>query len=99
MGGAYPELVRGESLIAEMLRLEETRFRATLDRGLRLLDDETATLAPSQPLPGEAAFRLYDTFGFPLDLTQDALRAEGRSVDIAGFETAMAEQRRLARAS
>ncbi|WGF90667.1 alanine--tRNA ligase [Marinivivus vitaminiproducens] len=99
MGAAYPELKRAESLIAEMLRLEETRFRATLERGLRLLEDETARLAPSAPLPGEAAFRLYDTYGFPLDLTQDALRAEGRSVDVAGFETAMAEQRRLARAS
>jgi alanyl-tRNA synthetase len=99
MGAAYPELVRAESLITETLRLEETRFRSLLERGLGLLAEETAKLGEKQPLPGDVAFRLYDTFGFPLDLTQDALRAEGRPVDTAGFETAMAEQRRRARAA
>ncbi|MBI0535403.1 alanine--tRNA ligase [Roseomonas sp. KE2513] len=99
MGAAYPELVRAESLITETLRLEETRFRHLLERGLGLLAEETAKLGDRQPLPGDVAFRLYDTFGFPLDLTQDALRAEGRPVDTEGFETAMAEQRRRARAA
>jgi alanyl-tRNA synthetase len=99
MGAAYPELVRAESLITETLRLEETRFRSLLERGLGLLAEETAKLGEKQPLPGDVAFRLYDTFGFPLDLTQDALRAEGRPVDTAGFESAMAEQRRRARAA
>ncbi|HEY8611861.1 MAG TPA: alanine--tRNA ligase [Roseomonas sp.] len=99
MGAAYPELVRAEALITETLRLEETRFRHLLERGLGLLAEETSKLGDRQPLPGDIAFRLYDTFGFPLDLTQDALRAEGRPVDTAGFETAMAEQRRRARAA
>ncbi|SHI81536.1 alanyl-tRNA synthetase [Roseomonas rosea] len=99
MGAAYPELVRAESLITETLRLEETRFRSLLERGLGLLSEETAKLGDRQPLPGDVAFKLYDTYGFPLDLTQDALRAEGRPVDTAGFETAMAEQRRRARAA
>ncbi len=99
MGQAYPELGQARALIAETLRLEETRFRQTLDRGLRLLDDELGRLPEGAPLPGEAAFRLYDTYGFPLDLTQDALREKGRGVDTAGFDAAMAEQRRLARAS
>ncbi|MBP0446226.1 alanine--tRNA ligase [Roseomonas sp. SSH11] len=99
MGAAYPELVRAESLITETLRLEETRFRSLLERGLGLLAEETARLGDKQPLPGDVAFKLYDTYGFPLDLTQDALRAEGRPVDTAGFETAMAEQRRRARAA
>ncbi|GIX12625.1 MAG: hypothetical protein KatS3mg118_0584 [Paracoccaceae bacterium] len=99
MGQAYPELVRAEALIAETLRGEETRFRATLDRGLRLLQEELDRLPDGAPLPGEAAFRLYDTYGFPLDLTQDALREVGRGVDVAGFEAAMAEQRARARAS
>ncbi len=97
MGQAYPELLRAESLIAETLKLEETRFRATLARGLAILDDETRELVPGAKLAGETAFKLYDTYGFPLDLTQDALRARGLSVDVAGFETAMERQRAEAR--
>jgi alanyl-tRNA synthetase len=99
MGQAYPELVRAKALIAETLKLEETRFRQTLERGLRLLDEEIARLPLDAPLPGAAAFRLYDTYGFPLDLTQDALREKGRGVDVAGFEAAMAEQKAKARAA
>ncbi|WP_209427340.1 alanine--tRNA ligase [Pararhodobacter sp. SW119] len=99
MGGHYTELQRAQSLIAETLRLEETRFRQTLDRGLKLLDAELAHLSDDAPLPGAAAFKLYDTFGFPLDLTQDALREKGRAVDTAGFDTAMAEQKAKARAA
>ncbi len=99
MGGHYPELGRAQALIEETLRLEETRFRQTLDRGLRLLDEELANLPEGSALPGEAAFRLYDTYGFPLDLTQDALRERGRGVDIAGFDAAMAEQKAKARAA
>ena len=90
MGAAYPELVRAEALIIETLLLEETRFRQMLERGLHLLTEETARLGDRQPLPGAVAFRLYDTYGFPLDLTQDALREQGREVDLAGFEAAMA---------
>ncbi|HTB46610.1 MAG TPA: alanine--tRNA ligase [Acetobacteraceae bacterium] len=99
MGAAYPELVRAEGLIAETLELEETRFKQLLERGLGLLAEETARLGDRQPLPGAVAFRLYDTYGFPLDLTQDALREEGREVDLAGFEAAMQEQRVRARAA
>jgi alanyl-tRNA synthetase len=99
MGAAYPELVRAQPLIVETLRMEETRFKAMLDRGLGLLTEETARLGEGAALPGDLAFKLYDTFGFPLDLTQDALREQGRAVDTAGFETAMAEQRRRARAA
>jgi alanyl-tRNA synthetase len=99
MGTAYPELQRAEPLVVETLRLEEARFKQLLDRGLRLLDEETGRLGEGAPLPGQIAFTLYDTFGFPLDLTQDVLRGRGRSVDVAGFETAMAEQRRKARAA
>ena len=99
MGQAYPELGRAQALIEETLKLEETRFRQTLARGLRLLDDELGKIASGAPLPGEAAFKLYDTYGFPLDLTQDALREQGRAVDTAGFEAAMAEQKAKARAS
>jgi alanyl-tRNA synthetase len=99
MGEAYPELVQARTLIEETLRLEETRFRQTLDRGLRLLDDELARLPDAAALPGEAAFRLYDTYGFPLDLTQDALREKGRAVDVAGFEAAMGAQKAKARAA
>jgi alanyl-tRNA synthetase len=99
MGGAYPELSRAQALIEETLRLEETKFRQTLDRGLRLLDDELAKLPEGGALPGAAAFRLYDTYGFPLDLTQDALREKGREVDVAGFDSAMAEQKAKARAA
>ena len=99
MGTAYPELARAETLIEETLQLEETRFKAMLVRGLHLLEDETARLGDSQPLPGNVAFRLYDTYGFPLDLTQDALREQGRTVDLEGFQTAMSEQRTRARAA
>jgi alanyl-tRNA synthetase len=99
MGGAFPELTRAQPLIEETLLAEEARFQATLDRGLRILDDELARLPAGAPLPGAAAFRLYDTYGFPLDLTQDALREKGRGVDVAGFEAAMAEQKRKARAA
>ena len=99
MGGHYEELRRAQALIEETLRGEEERFRRTLERGLRLLDDEVAKLGDGQPLPGEAAFRLYDTHGFPLDLTADALRERGRGVDQAGFDAAMEEQRARARAA
>jgi len=99
MGAAYPELTRAQALIEETLRLEETRFKQTLDRGLHLLADEVARLPEGGALPGEAAFRLYDTYGFPLDLTQDALREQGRSVDVQGFDHAMQEQKAKARAS
>ena len=99
MGAAYPELSRAQALIEETLKLEETRFKQTLDRGLRLLDDELAKLGEGQALPGAAAFRLYDTYGFPLDLTQDALREKGREVDTQGFDAAMAEQKAKARAA
>ncbi len=99
MGEAFPELVRAKALIEETLLSEETRFRTTLDRGLRLLDEELAALPEGAPLPGETAFRLYDTYGFPLDLTQDALREKGRNVDVAGFDAAMEEQKRRARAA
>ncbi|WP_042252626.1 alanine--tRNA ligase [Paracoccus sp. PAMC 22219] len=99
MGAAYPELTRAQAMIEETLRSEETRFRQTLDRGLRLLDDELARLPEGADLPGEAAFKLYDTFGFPLDLTQDALREKSRAVQTEGFDAAMAEQKRMARAA
>jgi alanyl-tRNA synthetase len=99
MGVAYPELGQAQGLIAETLLLEETRFKAMLERGLGLLAEETRHLAESATLPGEVAFRLYDTYGFPLDLTQDALREQGRAVDVAGFEAAMADQRVRARAA
>ncbi len=97
MGQAYPELLRAEAIIGETLRLEETRFRQTLERGLRLLEEETDRLAPGQALDGEIAFRLYDTYGFPLDLTQDILRGQGRKVDNAAFDKAMERQRAAAR--
>ncbi|MFQ8431421.1 alanine--tRNA ligase [Amaricoccus sp. W119] len=99
MGAAFPELGRAQALIEETLLNEETRFKATLDRGLRLLDDELSRLPEGDELPGETAFKLYDTYGFPLDLTQDALREQGRAVDVPGFEAAMAEQKRKARAA
>ncbi len=99
MGAAYPELPQAEALITETLRLEETRFRIMLDRGLGLLDSELTRLGEGQALPGDVAFRLYDTYGFPLDLTQDALREAGRGVDVAGFDAAMAQQRARARAA
>jgi alanyl-tRNA synthetase len=99
MGQAYPELSAAEPLITETLRLEENRFRAMLDRGLSLLNEESQKLPAGAALPGAIAFKLYDTFGFPLDLTQDALREEHKSVDIDGFNAAMDEQRRRARAA
>lgn len=97
MGQAYPELARAEALISETLKLEEARFRITLARGLAILDDEAARLPSNGTLPGETAFKLYDTYGFPLDLTQDALRARGLAVDTAGFDAAMARQKTEAR--
>ncbi|WP_347836863.1 alanine--tRNA ligase [uncultured Planktomarina sp.] len=99
MGAAYPELVQAQSMIEETLFQEETRFRTTLDRGLRLLEDEVTGLAQGGALPGATAFKLYDTFGFPLDLTQDALREKGLSVDTDGFDSAMAAQKAKARAA
>ncbi|WP_337269783.1 alanine--tRNA ligase [Oryzifoliimicrobium ureilyticus] len=98
MGRAYPELVRAEALISETLKLEETRFRKTLERGLSLLSDATSSLHKGDMLDGETAFKLYDTYGFPLDLTQDALRAREISVDLAGFTDAMERQKAEARA-
>ena len=92
-----PELERAQALITETLLLEETRFKSMLDRGLTLLDDETKKLGSGGTLQGEVAFKLYDTFGFPLDLTQDALRPRGISVDLDGFNAAMARQRAEAR--
>ncbi len=99
MGAAYPELSRAEALTRETMRLEEDRFKAMLDRGLGLLAEEIGRLGGADVLPGAVAFKLYDTFGFPLDLTQDALREQGRAVDVAGFEAAMTEQRTRARAA
>lgn len=98
MGQAYPELIRAESLISETLKLEETRFRKTLDRGLGLLSDATEGLGEGDRLDGETAFKLYDTFGFPLDLTQDALRQRGIAVDTDAFAAAMERQKAEARA-
>ena len=99
MGQAYPELTRAEALITETLRLEETRFRRTLERGLSILDAETRDLAAGQNLSGETAFTLYDTYGFPLDLTQDALKSRGIGVDTDAFKAAMERQRAAARAA
>ena len=99
MGAAYPELVQAQSMIEETLYQEETRFRTTLDRGLKLLEDEVLDLSAGGALLGATAFKLYDTFGFPLDLTQDALREKGMSVDTDGFDTAMAAQKAKARAA
>jgi alanyl-tRNA synthetase len=97
MGQAFPELIRADALITETLKLEETRFKQTLERGLVLLEEETARLGQKQPLSGEVAFKLYDTYGFPLDLTQDILRGQGRAVDVASFDAAMQRQREAAR--
>ncbi|MDK9697045.1 MAG: alanine--tRNA ligase [Siculibacillus sp.] len=99
MGRAYPELGRAEALISETLELEEKRFRRTLERGLGLLDEATAGMGEGDMLDGETAFKLYDTYGFPLDLTQDALRRRGINVNLDGFQDAMARQRAEARAS
>ena len=99
MGAAYPELVRAQPLIEATLQQEETRFRQTLQNGLRLLDEATASMSPGDTLAGETAFKLYDTYGFPYDLTEDALRVQGLGVDRAGFDSAMAEQKAAARAA
>ena len=99
MGRAYPELQRAEALIAETLKLEETRFRKTLERGLSLLSDATTSLGKGDTLDGETAFKLYDTYGFPLDLTQDALRGRGIGVDLTSFNDAMQRQKAEARAN
>src|SRR5207244_4862119 len=99
MGQAYPELGRAESLIEETLRLEETRFRKTLERGLSILDEKSATLKKGDMFDGDTAFTLYDTYGFPLDLTQDALKVRGIGVDVEGFNTARERQREKARAA
>ena len=99
MGTAYPELLRAQPLIEATLAQEETQFRRTLTNGLKLLDEATSGMAAGATLPGETAFKLYDTYGFPYDLTEDALRAQGYGVDRSGFDTAMAEQKRAARAA
>lgn len=99
MGGAYPELVRAQPLIEATLLQEETRFRQTLANGLKLLDEATAGMGEGDTLPGETAFKLYDTYGFPYDLTEDALRPQGMHVDREGFDAAMAQQKAAARAA
>lgn len=99
MGAAYPELLRAQPLIEATLKQEETQFRRTLDKGIKLLDEATAGMTPGDILAGETAFKLYDTFGFPYDLTEDALRAQGFGVDQASFETAMNNQKAMARAA
>jgi alanyl-tRNA synthetase len=99
MGAAFPELVRAQPLIEQVLEQEETRFRQTLATGIKLLDEATSELADGGTLPGETAFKLYDTYGFPYDLTEDALRSRGLRVDRAGFDAAMAEQKVMARAA
>ena len=97
MGEAFPEIVRAQALVTATLKLEESRFKDTLDRGLKHLSDATAALGEGQTLPGEVAFKLYDTYGFPVDLTADILRGQGRSLDQTGFDTAMERQRAAAR--
>jgi alanyl-tRNA synthetase len=97
MGAAFPELIRAEALITETLRLEEGRFKKTLDRGLKLLEEEVCELLPGQALPGEVAFKLYDTYGFPVDLTDDVLRGKDLTLDQAGFDAAMNRQKAEAR--
>ncbi len=99
MGAAYPELGRAQPLIEETLQREEVQFRRTLANGLKLLDEATATLGEGGELPGETAFRLYDTYGFPYDLTEDALRSRGIGIDRAGYDAAMAQQKAAARAA
>lgn len=99
MGEAYPELGRAQSLITQTLQTEEERFKKTLDRGLKMLDEESAKVASGAKFPGDVAFKLYDTYGFPLDLTQDALKAQGIEVDTDKFEACMAEQKAAARAA
>jgi alanyl-tRNA synthetase len=99
MGQAFPELVRAQPLIEEVLEREETRFRQTLTNGLRLLDEATGSMGEGDSLPGDTAFKLYDTYGFPYDLTEDALRPRGIAVERAGFDAAMAQQKAAARAA
>jgi alanyl-tRNA synthetase len=99
MGGAYPELVRAQPLIEATLAQEETQFRRTLDKGLKLLDEATTGMAAGATLSGDVAFKLYDTYGFPYDLTADALRAQGLDIDRAGFDDGMAKQKAMARAA
>jgi alanyl-tRNA synthetase len=99
MGGAYPELLRAQPLLVETLEREEARFRQTLDKGLKLLDEATVGISGGATLPGDVAFKLYDTYGFPYDLTEDALRPQGIAVDKAGFDAAMAQQKAAARAA
>jgi alanyl-tRNA synthetase len=99
MGSAYPELLRAQPLIEATLKQEETQFRRTLDKGLKLLDEATAGMGQGDVLPGETAFKLYDTYGFPYDLTEDALRAQGFGIDADGFDAAMAAQKARARAA
>ncbi|MDZ4738969.1 MAG: alanine--tRNA ligase [Alphaproteobacteria bacterium] len=99
MGAAFPELTRAQALITETLKLEEGKFRQTLERGLKLLDEATSGMSSGKTLPGDVAFKLYDTFGFPYDLTEDALRGRGITVDKASFDTAMARQKADARAA
>lgn len=99
MGGAFPELVRAQPLVEETLNHEEIRFRRTLDNGLKLLDDAVPDMEQGDTLAGEIAFKLYDTYGFPYDLTEDALRSRGLGIDRAGFDSAMAEQKAAARAA
>ncbi len=99
MGSAFPELVEKQTVISEQLKLEEERFKQTLERGLKLLEDESVSLESGDELPGDLAFKLYDTYGFPLDLTQDILRARDISVDVDGFNAAMQEQKARARAA
>lgn len=99
MGAAYPELLRAQPLIEATLQQEETQFRRTLDKGIKLLDEATAGMMPGDILAGDTAFKLYDTYGFPYDLTEDALRAQGFGIDQDGFETAMNNQKAMARAA
>ena len=99
MGQAFPELIRAQALITETLELEERKFKRTLERGLKLLAEETAGLKEGEALGGEVAFKLYDTYGFPLDLTQDALRRDGYGIDLAGFDDGMERQKAEARAA
>ena len=99
MGAAYPELTRAQAMIEETLKLEESRFRNTLQRGLKLLDEESASLGKGATFSGDTAFKLYDTYGFPLDLTQDALRSREINVDTQAFAVAMAKQKAEARAA
>ncbi|MFN5822602.1 MAG: alanine--tRNA ligase, partial [Sphingomonadales bacterium] len=99
MGAAYPELLRAQPLIEATLKQEETQFRRTLDKGLKLLDEATGGMKPGDVLPGETAFKLYDTYGFPYDLTEDALRAQGFGIDRSGFDAEMDQQKERARAA